>query len=118
MLANALTSKDGLDALNGVRPRALVGGLTPQVAGTAAGQYGSRSAQERNVPAQRRAARKQLEIQAATTGYYQTQAAANTGLFDAGIRDGYESYKLPGSGAWGVRKKPGAIELPATIVQP
>jgi hypothetical protein len=118
VLANALTSKAGLDALNGVRPRALVGGLAPRTAGVAAGQYGSRSAQERNVPAERRAARKLSETQAATTGYYQTQAAANAGLFEAGIRDSYESYKLPGSGAWGVRKKSGALELPATIVQP
>jgi hypothetical protein len=105
VLANALTSKAGLDALKGVRPRAQVGGLAPAVFGVAAGQYGSSSAQERNVPAQRRAARQQREIQAATSGYYQTQLAAKAALFDAGIKDKYEAYKLPGSKVWGVRAK-------------
>lgn len=105
VLARALTSRDGLDALNGVQSRALVGGVAPALAGIAAGQYGSRSAQQRNVPAQRRAARQQREIQSATYGFYQTMAAANTALVDAGIKDRYEAYKVPGSGAWAVRPR-------------
>jgi hypothetical protein len=116
LLANALTSKDGLDALNGVLPRAVIGREAPAIAGVAAGQYGSAAAERRNVPAQRIAARQRQAIQAATSGYYQTMGAANTALFDAGIRDRYEAYKVPGSGAWAVRQK--AVELPATVVTP
>lgn len=116
LLANALTSKDGLDALNGVLPRAMVGREVPAVAGIAAGQYGSAAAERRNIPAQRRAARQQQAVQAATSGYYQTMGAANSALLDAGIRDKYEAYKIPGSGAWAVRPK--AAQRPAAVVVP
>lgn len=105
LLANALTSKDGLDALNGVKPRALVGGAVPGAAGVAAGQYGSGVAQRRNVPAERRAARRQREMQAATSGFYQTVGAANAALREADIRDSYEAYKPDGSKAWAIRAK-------------
>ncbi|POD74592.1 hypothetical protein BKM17_17550 [Pseudomonas syringae group genomosp. 3] len=108
ILANALTSKDGLDKLNGVLPRAMVGGAAPAAAGIAAGQYGSASAERRNEPARRKAARRQIELQAATTGYYQTQGAANMAIREADIRDGYEAYKPDGAKAWVIRPKPRA----------
>lgn len=108
ILANTLTSKDGLDKLNGVLPRAMVGGAAPAVAGIAAGQYGSTLAERRNDFLRRHAARKQIAIQAATTGYYQTQAAANMAILEANIRDGYEAYKPDGAKAWAIRPKPRA----------
>lgn len=98
VLASALTSKDGLDALNGVLPRAVVGRDVPAVAGIAAGQNGS-------TDAARRASQRENEILAATSGYYQTQGAANQALRQARIRNEYEAYKVPGSGAWSIRAK-------------
>ncbi|AHF66006.1 hypothetical protein [Pseudomonas cichorii] len=105
ILANALTSTSGLDALNGVLPRAMVGREAPAAAGVAAGQYGAGVAERRNEPARRREERRRIEIQAATTGYYQTQLAANAALREAGIKDGYESYRADGTGAWAIRRK-------------
>ncbi|RML31003.1 hypothetical protein APX70_06227 [Pseudomonas syringae pv. maculicola] len=98
VLANALTSKDGLDALTGVLPRAVVGRNVPAVASIAAGQDGS-------TDAARRASQRQNEIQAATAGYYQTQGAANQALRQARIRNEYEAFKVPGTGAWSIRAK-------------
>lgn len=106
VLAKALTSPDGLNALTGVLPRAMVGGTVPAIAGVAAGQYGSNAAERRNVPAQRLAERKRIEAQAAMTGYYQTQGAANLALREADIKNGYEAYKPEGSKAWAIRAKP------------
>lgn len=105
ILANALTSRSGLDALNGVLPRAMVGRGAPAVAGIAAGQYGGVAAERRNEPARRREERRRIETQAATTGYYQTQLAANAALREAGIKDEYESYRPDGAGAWAIRRK-------------
>ncbi|MBX8516057.1 hypothetical protein K5D69_15280 [Pseudomonas cichorii] len=105
ILANALTSRSGLDALNGVLPRAMVGREAPAAAGVAAGQYGAAVAERRNEPARRREERRRIETQAATTGYYQTQLAANAALREAGIKDQYESYRPDGSNAWAIRRK-------------
>ncbi|HEX8542684.1 MAG TPA: hypothetical protein VF671_13365 [Pseudomonas sp.] len=106
VLAKALTSPDGLNALTGVLPRAMVGGTVPAIAGVAAGQYGASAAERRNVPAQRLAERKRIEVQAAMAGYYQTQGAANLALREADIKNGYEAYKPEGSKAWAIRAKP------------
>ncbi|MCV4285889.1 hypothetical protein [Pseudomonas capsici] len=98
ILANALTSKAGLDALNGVLPRAMVGREAPALAGIAGGQSGA-------TQDERRRSQRQAEIQAAVSGYYQTQGAANLALRQARIRNEYEPYRPDGASAWAIRRK-------------
>lgn len=101
IMAKALTSRDGLDALNGVNPRAMVGRALPAAAGVLAGQGGAASQNRRNEPARRREARRQV----AMLGYYPSKMAASAALREEGMRDGYEAVEQPGSGAWAIRPK-------------